>query len=81
MQGNELMSYFKTNVKQLMLEKSVKVGHSLTMSEVAEATGLSLPTISRWHKGQIDRVESDTIEKLTAYFDCRFEDLVQYMGE
>lgn len=81
MQNGTLMAYFKTNLKQLMLVKSVKVGHALNRSEVAEATGLSIPTISRWHDGKVERVESDTIKKLTTYFECSFNDLVEYVAD
>lgn len=81
MENETLMAYFKTNLKQLMLVKSVEVGHSLTRSEVAEATGLSIPTISRWHDGRVERVESDTIRKLTEYFKCSFDELVKYVPD
>lgn len=75
------MAYFRTHLKQRILEKSATVGESLTQRDIAEATGLSLPTISRWYKGRVDRVESGTIKKLSEYFDCTFSDLVEYVPD
>jgi DNA-binding Xre family transcriptional regulator len=81
MQGITQMSYFKTNLKQLMLKKSVELGQPLNRSDIAEATGLSLPTISRWYKGEVKTVESDTIGALMKFFNCDFIDLVEYVPD
>jgi DNA-binding Xre family transcriptional regulator len=81
MDGVVLMAHFKTNLKQLMLRKSVELDRSLNRSDVAEATGLSLPTISRWYNGKVDRVEAGTIKALTDFFNCRFSDLVEYVED
>lgn len=81
MQETTVMSHFRTNLKQLMLQKSVAVGNPLNRSDVAAATGLSLPTISRWYNGKVDSVESKTVEKLTEYFECGFFDLVEYVPD
>lgn len=74
----EVMSGFKSHLKELMLKKSVKIGDRLTQQEVADATGLSLPTIGRWYRGEVDRIEKDTVLKLMKYFDCAFEDLISF---
>lgn len=81
MQDAALMAYFKTNLKTLMLKKSVELNQRLNRGDISQATGLSLPTISRWYNGKVDRVESDTIKKLTTYFECDFTDLVEYVAE
>lgn len=75
------MAVFKTNLKPLMLQKSVELGYALTQKEVAEATGLSLPTLSRWYKGEIDRLEAETAAQLMKYFGCDFSDLVRLSEE
>lgn len=81
MQGNELMPYFKTNLKQLMLQKSVELQRPLNRSDIAEETGLSLPTISRWYNGKVDRVEANTIKALADFFSCDFNELVEYVPD
>lgn len=72
------MPAFKTNLKRLMLEKSVQVGYPLTQKEVAEATGLSIPAISRWYAGSVERIEASTVGPLLRYFDCSLSDLVEF---
>lgn len=72
------MTGFKTHIKELMLKKSVKVGDRVTQQQVAEATGLSLPTIGRWYRGEVDRIEKDTVLKFMKFFDCAFEDLISF---
>lgn len=78
MLGTQIMPMFKTNLRELMLKKSVELGYALNRSQVAEATGLSLPTISRWYDGRVERIEAPTIAKLKEFFGCKFEDLVEY---
>lgn len=72
------MAHFETHLKQLMLKKSVELGHSLTQREVAQSTGLSIPAISRWYQSNVDRLEIDTVKALVDYFECSFADLVDY---
>lgn len=73
------MATFKTHLKELMLKKSVELQEPLNRSRVAEATGLSLPTISRWYDGSVDRIEAPTVERLKAFFGCSFSDLVEWV--
>ena len=72
------MARFKTNIEQLMREKSARERRKITQEIVAEETGLSLPTISRWVRSEVARIELDTVQKLCKYFDCSFEDLVSF---
>lgn len=81
MQESKLMSHFRTNLKQLMLKKSVELNKPLNRSDVASATGLSLPTVSRWYKGEVDSLESNTVEKLTSFLGCSFTELVEYVPD
>lgn len=80
-QGYTQMAHFKTNLKELMLRKSVELNRPLNRSDIAQETGLSLPTISRWYNGKVERVESDTIKALTGFFACGFDDLVEYVPD
>ncbi len=75
------MAKFKTHLKSLMLKKSAEVGEPITQKEVAEATGLSLPTIGRWYRSDVDRIEPNTVAALINYFGCEFGDLVELEDE
>lgn len=77
MQDAMLMARFKTNLKSLMLRKSVELDRPLNRSDIAEATGLSIPTISRWYNSDVDRIEPNTLAALLKYFNCKFDDLVE----
>lgn len=75
------MARFKVHLKRLMLEKSLNEERRITQNEVAEATGLSLPTIARWYKDDVQRIEPDTVAKLMEYFGCSYDDLVTFEAE
>lgn len=77
MLGSQPMARFRTHLKQLMLNKSAKIGHQITQTEVANETKLSLPTISRWYSDKVDRLEADTLIALMKYFDCQLNDIVE----
>jgi hypothetical protein len=72
-----MATVFKTHLKTLMLKKSVEVGDALTQKRVAADTGLSYPAISRWHSGEVDRLEADSTQRLMKYFNCGLCDLVE----
>lgn len=67
---------FQTHIKLLVLQKSAQVGHTISQRELAEETGLSQPTISKWYSGNVNRIEADTVGKLCAYLDCAMTDLI-----
>jgi DNA-binding Xre family transcriptional regulator len=69
---------FKTNVDKLILRKSAQVGKRLTHEDVSVATGLSVPTIGRWARSEVARLELKTIKRLCDYFECTFEELVVF---
>lgn len=75
------MARFHVRFKDLLLRKSAEEGRLITQKEVAEATGLSLPTISRWYHNDVKRIEVDTVTKLSVYFGCTFNQLVGYDPE
>lgn len=72
---------FTTNVDQLIIRKSAQVKKRLTHEDVALATGLSVPTIGRWARSEVSRLELKTIKKLCDYFECTFEELIQFDSE
>jgi DNA-binding Xre family transcriptional regulator len=76
-QRTDLMASFRSRLKPLLLERSVKEGKSISQSEVARATQLSFATIQRWYDGEFDRIDAKTLYPLMDYFGCKFEDLIE----
>lgn len=67
-------------LKERIADKEFKEGRRITLTEVAEDTGIGRITLSRMlNRGA--NVRSDTLDRLCAYFDCRIEDLVEYMSD
>lgn len=76
-----LMARFKTNLKALMLRRAAELGEPITQKEIADQTGLSLPTVARWYHSDIDRIEPNTIAVLTKYFNVTLSDLVEVVDD
>lgn len=67
-------------LKERIAAKEFKEGRRISLSEVAETTGIGRITLSRMlNRGT--NVRSDTLDRLCAYFDCRIEDLVEYIQD
>jgi DNA-binding Xre family transcriptional regulator len=79
--GRVKVARFRTNVRQLILDKSAREGRRITYKEVANDIGLSEITISRWARNEIERIDLSMIKLLCDYFNCTFEELVQYDPE
>lgn len=71
-----MMSGFKTHLKTLMMKRGLEAGEPITQKQIAQATGISQPTLSRWYQGQVERLEFDTVAKLMRYFNCELGDLI-----
>ena len=56
-------------------------GRRITIQEIATETGLNRMTLSKIlnHKGH--SAGTDVLDKLCLYFDCRLEDLAEYIKE
>lgn len=71
------MASFRSRLKPLLLERSLKQGKQISQSEVARETQLSFATIQRWYDGEFDRIDAKTLYPLLDYFGCKFEDLIE----
>jgi putative transcriptional regulator len=61
------MTKVTSRARQLRLDYQAKLGRNVTIEEVAAATGIARPTISRLELNQTERIDFETIKKL-----CRF---------
>lgn len=67
-------------LRERIADKEFAEGRRITLLEVSEVTGVGRITLSRMLKrGAVMR--TDTLDTLCAYFDCRIEDLVEYIPE
>jgi putative transcriptional regulator len=55
--------------------------HKMKISDVARETGLHRNTITLLYKETFTRVETDTIDKLCQLFDCKVEQLLEYIPD
>jgi len=67
---------FKTHLKALIIERAGKTGNIITQKEIFEATGISQATLSRWFKGDVDKLDHATTLKLAEFFQCELSDLI-----
>ena len=63
--------------KQLLDEKSFEEGRRITITEVAEVTGISRPTLNRIANTPGYNTNTDTIDALCEYFDCDPSELLR----
>lgn len=65
-------------LKERIADKEFREGRRISLIEVAAETGIGRITLSRMlNRG--NHVRSDTLDRLCAYFDCRIEELVEYV--
>lgn len=67
-------------LKERIADKEFKEGRRIPLTEVADVTGIGRITLSRMlNRGT--NVRSDTLDRLCAYFNCRIEELVEYIPD
>lgn len=69
--------YFKSNVKALLLQKSVDIGEAITTRQAARSIGLSHERFIAVYLEEVYSVDATTAGKLMAYFNCKLSDLVE----
>lgn len=71
----------RIKLKQLLDEKAFKERRRITLNDVASATGISRPTLTRIANVPGYNTNTDTIDALCKYFDCEAGDLLQVVKE
>lgn len=62
-------------------KKQFRDSRRLTMQEVADATGINRSTLSKILNQKGYATSTDILERLCAYFDCKIEDLVEFVPD
>lgn len=61
---------------ELVKDKEKKEGRRVPQREIAAATGISMPTISRWMNNEVSNADARVVEQLCKYLDCDLADLL-----
>ncbi len=64
---------------EMIEKKQFADGRRVTVAEIAETTGLNRMTLSKLLNIRGYGSNTDSIDKLCAYFDCKVEDLMEYV--
>lgn len=68
-------------IQELMAQKQFESGKRITLMEIAESTGINRMTISRMINTKGYSTVTENLDKLCAYFDCKVEDIIEYVSE
>lgn len=66
----------RVRLKEILSEKEFQDGKSVTMKDVAKATGIHPVTLSKIGKNRGYNASLDIIDRLCDYFDCEISDLL-----
>ena len=68
-------------IKELLAKKEFEEGRRITLTEVAEQAGIHRMTLSKIINQKGYSTVTDNLDKLCDYFECRIEDLVEYIPD
>lgn len=68
-------------LKRLISDWEFKEGRRLTIGELAEKSKVARPTLSRILNQKGYNTTTDNLGRLCCFFNCRIEDLVEYIPD
>jgi len=68
-------------LKELIAEKEFKERRRITVAELSEGSGIARNTLSRILNEPDWNARISQVDKLCAYFDCKIEDLLEYVPD
>jgi len=69
------------HLKKLIADKEFSEKRRITVSEIAEETGINRMTLSKIINHPGHSTVTDNLDKLCTYFDCDIEDLVTHIKD
>jgi len=66
-------------ITELIKAKKLEWNRKITLSEIADATGISRMTLFRMMKNKGYNTVTDHLDKLCAFFECELHELVRYV--
>lgn len=70
-----------SKIKQLLDEKAYKEQRKITYRVAAKESKVPYSTISKLANDEQSRFEAATLSALCAYFNCRIEDILEYVPD
>lgn len=68
-------------LRELIADKSFRDNRTVTIGDVAEGTGITRRSLSRIINERGYTTGTDALEKLCRYFECRLEEVAEYVPE
>lgn len=68
-------------LKERIADKEFAERRRVPIIEIAQATGITRNTLSKMLNSFGTSVRSENLDRLCAYFDCRIEELVEYVPD
>ena len=68
-------------IKEMIANKEFSEGRRVTIGEVAEETGIHRMTLSKMINQRGYNAGTENLDRLCSYFDCRIEELVEYIPD
>lgn len=69
------------HLKELIAEKEFQDKRRVTVSEIAQETGINRMTLSKMMNHQGSSTVTDNLDKLCNYFDCEIEKLITHVKD
>ncbi len=69
------------HLKKMISDWEFQVGCRLTIAELAEKSQVTRPTLSRILNQRGYNTTTDNIGRLCAFFNCRVEDLIEFVPD
>ncbi|WP_085919389.1 helix-turn-helix domain-containing protein [Halomonas sp. CSM-2] len=66
-------------LKELLAEKGFQENRRVTLDEVSQETGIHRTTLSKIANQRGYNTGTESIDRLCAYFDCKVEDIIEYV--
>jgi len=66
-------------LKQRISDREFRLGHRITLEEIAKETGIHRTTLSKIANKKGYNCTTDNLDKLCEFFGCRIEELAEYL--
>ena len=66
-------------LQKMISEKQFREDRRITMAEITEATGINRVTLSKMINQKGYSTVTDNLDKLCKFFDCKLEDIAEYV--
>lgn len=74
-------SVIYVELKSVILKKQLAWGRTITITEIADASGISRMTLHRMLKDQAYNASTDHLNKLCAYLQCELYELIRWEAD